>query len=81
MGLSRSTFYDKSAVWFDEDELVSSTGAICDEFECYGYRWVGAALRPCCTDQRGWHSYPQPVWVQAMRTETRRPSSSIRFRA
>ncbi len=45
MGLSRSTFYDKSAVPLGEDELVASIGAICDEFECYGYRRVGAALR------------------------------------
>lgn len=45
MGLSRSTFYDKSAVALGEDELVRCIGAICDEFECYGYRRVGAALR------------------------------------
>jgi putative transposase len=45
MGLSRSTFYDKSAILIGEDELVTRIGAICDEFECYGYRRVGAALR------------------------------------
>lgn len=45
MGLSRSTFYDKSAVTLGEDELLTRIGAICDEFECYGYRRVGAALR------------------------------------
>ena len=45
MGLSRSTFYDKSATPVGEDELVIRIGAICDEFECYGYRRVGAALR------------------------------------
>ena len=45
MGLSRSTFYDKSAILLGEDELVTCIGAICDEFECYGYRRVGAALR------------------------------------
>jgi len=27
------------------DELVARIGTICDEFECYGYRRVGAALR------------------------------------
>ena len=27
------------------DELLARIGAICDEFECYGYRRVGAALR------------------------------------
>jgi hypothetical protein len=37
MGLSRSTFYDKLAVPLSEDELVTGIGAICDEFECYGY--------------------------------------------
>jgi putative transposase len=45
MGLSRSTFYDKSPVPLGEDELIVRIGAICDEFECYGYRRVGAALR------------------------------------
>ena len=29
----------------DADGLAARIGAICDEFECYGYRRVGAALR------------------------------------
>ena len=45
MGLARSTFYDTAPVRLDGDELVARIGAICDEFECYGYRRVGAALR------------------------------------
>ena len=45
MGFARSTFYDKSGVPLGDDELVTRIGAICDEFECYGYRRVGAALR------------------------------------
>ena len=45
MGLARSTFYDATPVPLGSDELVSRIGAICDEFECYGYRRVGAALR------------------------------------
>ena len=45
MGLARFTFYDKSTIPLDEDELVTCVGAICDEFECYGYRRVGATLR------------------------------------
>ncbi len=28
-----------------DDGLLSRVGKICDEFECYGYRRVGAALR------------------------------------
>ena len=44
MGLSRSTFYDAPAPVAPNDLLVR-IGAICDEFECYGYRRVGAALR------------------------------------
>ena len=44
MGLSRSTFYDTPAPIAPDDVLVR-IGAICDEFECYGYRRVGAALR------------------------------------
>ena len=44
MGLSRSTFYDTPVPIVPNDLLVR-IGAICDEFECYGYRRVGAALR------------------------------------
>ena len=45
MGLSRSTFYDPSPISTDLCEVLTRIGAICDEFECYGYRRVGAALR------------------------------------
>ena len=45
MGLTRSTFYDPSPVRLGPDELVARIDTICDEFECYGYRRVGAALR------------------------------------
>ena len=45
MGLSRSTFYDAALVALDADGLLARIGAICDEFECYGYRRVGAVLR------------------------------------
>jgi putative transposase len=45
MGLARSTFYDTPPVSVDGDELLARIRAICDEFECYGYRRVGAALR------------------------------------
>jgi putative transposase len=44
MSLARSTFYDVSAAPLQPDELLARIGAICDEFECYGYRRVGAAL-------------------------------------
>ena len=44
MGLSRSTFYDAPAPTAPSD-LLARIGAVCDEFECYGYRRVGAALR------------------------------------
>ena len=45
MGLSRSTFYDTPPVPLEEESLLARIGAICDEFECCGYRRVGAALR------------------------------------
>jgi putative transposase len=45
MGLPRSTFYDAPAVPMDDGAIVSRITAICDEFEAYGYRRVGAALR------------------------------------
>ena len=45
MSLPRSTFYDKPATPADDTEIVARMRAICDEFESYGYRRVGAALR------------------------------------
>jgi putative transposase len=45
MGLPRSTFYDVPAVRLDDAEIVHRMQTICDEFEAYGYRRVGAALR------------------------------------
>jgi transposase InsO family protein len=45
MGLSRSTFYDAPRVPITPSEVLVRISAICDEFECYGYRRVAAALR------------------------------------
>ncbi len=45
MGLSRSTFYDAPPVPMAANKVLVRIRAICDEFECYGYRRVGAALR------------------------------------
>jgi len=45
MGLPRSTFYDVPAAHLDDAEIVGRMQTICDEFEAYGYRRVGAELR------------------------------------
>ena len=45
MGLPRSTYYDIPGVPVDDIAIVSRIQAVCDEFETYGYRRVGAALR------------------------------------
>ncbi len=45
MGLSRSAFYDAPSPPGAASDLLIRIGAICGEFECYGYRRVGAALR------------------------------------
>jgi putative transposase len=45
MGLPRSTFYDVPAAHLDDSGIVGRMQAICDEFEAYGYRRVGAELR------------------------------------
>ena len=45
MGLPRSTYYDVPGIPVDDTEFVSPIHAVCDEFETYGYRRVGAALR------------------------------------
>lgn len=45
MGIARSTYYDRPEKWADDTAIVEAMFAICDEFEFYGYRRVGAALR------------------------------------
>jgi len=45
MGLSRSTFYDPLPASTVLGDVLTRIGAICDEFECYGYRRVGSTLK------------------------------------
>ncbi len=45
MGLPRSTYYDATPLTADDASIVATMMAICDEFEAYGYRRVGAELR------------------------------------
>ena len=45
MGIARSTCYDRPERAADDTAIVEAIFAVCDEFECYGYRRVGAALR------------------------------------
>jgi putative transposase len=45
MGLPRSTFYDAPLIPLASSDVLVRIRAICDEFECYGYRRVRAALR------------------------------------
>jgi putative transposase len=45
MGLPRSTFYDAPSLKADDAEIIANMTTICDEFETYGYRRVGAELR------------------------------------
>lgn len=45
MGIARSTYYDRSQKLGDDTAIVEAIFAICEEFEAYGYRRVGAALR------------------------------------
>jgi putative transposase len=45
MGLPCSTYYDEPTALADDTAIVEAIAAICDEFERYGYRRVGAALR------------------------------------
>jgi putative transposase len=45
IGIPRSIFYDAPAIATDDGEILAKINSICDEFETYGYRGVGAALR------------------------------------
>jgi len=42
MSLPRSTFYDAPSLKADDAEIIANMITICDEFETYGYRRVGA---------------------------------------
>ena len=42
MGIARSTYYDRPETTVDDTAIVEAMFAICDEFEVYGYRRVGA---------------------------------------
>jgi putative transposase len=45
MRIARSTYYDRPERAADETAIVEAIFTICDAFEAYGYRRVGAALR------------------------------------
>jgi len=45
MGIARSTYYDAAPAPTDNTAVVEAISAICDEFECYGWRRVRAELR------------------------------------
>jgi putative transposase len=45
MGIARSSYYAAPAAALDEPALLAAIGAVCDEFEAYGWRRVRAALR------------------------------------
>jgi putative transposase len=45
MGVPRSTYYAAPEARLSDDEIIVEMRAITDEFECYGYRRVGAELR------------------------------------
>jgi putative transposase len=45
MGIARSTYYDAPERPADDTAIVEAMFAVCDEFEFYGYRRVGAELR------------------------------------
>ena len=45
MGIARSTYYDRPKRPTDDTAIVEAMFEVCDVFESYGYRRVGAALR------------------------------------
>ena len=45
MGIARSTYYGAALSPTDDAAIVEAIAAICEEFECYGWRRVRAALR------------------------------------
>jgi putative transposase len=75
MGLPRSTYYDATVREADDAEIVATMKEICDEFEAYGYRRVGAELR-----QRGIIVNSKKI-RQLMREHDLQPTRRRRFLA
>jgi putative transposase len=73
MGLARSTYYDRRLRPADETAIVEALFAICDEFEFYGYRRAGAALR-----QQGFVVNHKKI-RRLMREHDLQPSNRRRF--
>ena len=45
MGIARSTYYGAAPSPTDDTAIAEAIATICEEFECYGWRRVRAALR------------------------------------
>ncbi|WOH52396.1 IS3 family transposase [Bradyrhizobium sp. sBnM-33] len=45
MGIAGSTYYEALRATTDDTAIVAAMAAICEEFECFGWRRVRAALR------------------------------------
>ena len=73
MGIARSTFYDRPDAGADDATVVAQMKTICDEFETYGYRRVGAELR-----HRGLVVNPKKV-RRLMRMQALNPKQRRRF--
>ena len=76
MGLPRSTFYDAPSVAVDDTEIVSRMQAICDEFETYGYRRVGATPVGGSVRRRVGGASPERVPLQQRPDEPQRQQPS-----
>jgi len=72
MGISRSTYYDPSIAARDDTAIVEAIAAICDEFECYGWRRVRAELR-----HRGWSSITRNPAIDARARPSAAPATPV----
>lgn len=82
MGIARSTYYDPLENVADDTAIVEAMFSISDEFEFYGYRRVGAALRQqglvvnhkkirasmICSPGSGGASWPPPTAIMMARS-------------
>ena len=78
MGIGRSTYYDAAPAPTDDTAIVEAIAAICEEFECYGWRRVRAALR-----QQGMivnHKKIKRLIPRVIASDRREPSRAFRWR-
>ena len=78
MGVARSSYYADPKGKPRDDEIIAEIRAITDDFEGYGYRRVGAGLRP--PNVRAASRLAEGAWLRRFDGPARQPARHRRPR-